>query len=228
SQMQLDTPESVALDGNGGVYVADTLNHRVLHFPSTCLSNHANDCSADLVLGQADFATHEPGTDQNRLWGPENITRDEQGNLYVADTENNRVLRFPSSCLSNHTNGCAADLVLGQSDFTSSEAGTSQIQVSTPVSVAIDAQGGLYLADIGNMRVLLFPSACPHDPPTGRTAALVLGKPTSTAKGIGASQPLTDPPVGVAADNEGALYVVDGPNRVLHFPSSCLSNHTNG
>src|SRR5262245_27409231 len=157
SQMQLDTPEGVALDGNGGVYVADTLNHRVLHFPSTCLSNHTNGCAADVVIGQANFATHEPGTDQNRLWGPENITRDEQGNLYVADTENNRVLRFPSACLSNHTNGCAADLVLGQPDFTSSDAGTSEVQVSAPVSVAIDAQGGLYLADMGNNRVLHFP-----------------------------------------------------------------------
>src|SRR5262249_57866368 len=112
------------------------------------------------LLGQADYSSHEPGTDQNRLWAPENTTSDVQGNLYVADTENNRVLRFPSSCLTNHTNGCAADLVIGQPDFASSAAGTSQTQVSTPTAVALDGKGGLFLVDMGNNRVLHFPALC--------------------------------------------------------------------
>src|SRR5262245_1784865 len=102
------------------------------------------DLTASFVLGQGDFTSKNKGTSQTQLNTPESVAMDGTGGIYVADTANNRVLHFPASCLSNRTNGCAADLVIGQGDFTSKNKGTSQTQLNTPESVAMDGTGGVY------------------------------------------------------------------------------------
>jgi sugar lactone lactonase YvrE len=227
SQTQLDTLESVTTDGNGGIYVADTHNDRIVHFPASCLSSHAQSCAADLVIGQPDFTANQAGISQTQMDSPEGVTFDGKGGVYVTDSGNNRILHFPASCLSAHTNGCNADLVLGQSDFTSNQDGTGQKQMSAPMDVAVDGSGGVYVTDIGNNRVLHFPASCLNSHTNGCDADLVLGKPTFTATGFGISQTLMEFPVGAEVDQKGDLYVVDGANRVVRFPSTCLSKHTN-
>jgi hypothetical protein len=48
------------------------------------------------------------------------IAFDPQGNLWLSDAGNNRVLRYPKSALDAGVNGPAADLVLGEPDFRTS------------------------------------------------------------------------------------------------------------
>ena len=50
---------------------------------------------------------------------------DAGGNLWVTDTANNRVLRYPVNALKAAVNGLAADLVVGQADFTSTTGAAS-------------------------------------------------------------------------------------------------------
>jgi hypothetical protein len=74
----------------------------------------ANGMSASLVLGQADFTTSTRATTQSGLSGPEGITFDGGGNLWVADGGNGRTLEFTPP----FSSGQNASLVLGVANFT--------------------------------------------------------------------------------------------------------------
>jgi DNA-binding beta-propeller fold protein YncE len=154
----LNGPEGVALDAQGNLYVADFENNRVLEYNDPLASGMA----ASRVFGQADF-THgainrgQANPSANSLHFPHDVALDAQGDLYVADYQNNRVLEYDAPLSS----GMDAKRVFGQSDFTSGSANRSQANPGTgslflPSGPALDAQQNLYIADYGNSRVLEF------------------------------------------------------------------------
>jgi len=101
---------------------------------------------------------------------PNDTEVEANGNLYVPDEANNRVLIFlnpsdTSAPCPDHTKpGCAgdvvADMVLGQgasgNDFGSSAPGVGPTAMNAPVSVRVDANGKLFVSDDLNNRVLMF------------------------------------------------------------------------
>ncbi len=135
-----------------GLWIADTGDHRVLHF-SWCRGELGDDpCpNADIVLGQPDYDTATPGTSETSLRAPTAVAVDVNGGVWVADTGNNRVVHFPRRKV-------VADIVLGQPDFTSHAAPTSvsDTTLDAPQGVAIDAHGHLYVSDTGANRVLRY------------------------------------------------------------------------
>lgn len=160
---------SMAVDSSGNLYVFDACNKRVLKFndpfgPNTDRNTVA--VAAD-VWGQDNFTDNLPNKDRglyspdatslSYCWGETNswtagVEVDSSGNLWVADNCNNRVLRFPPG---SHT----ADLVLGQSGFTTNTYGPNLNQFQTPAALRFDSQTGyLFVADQGNNRVLRFKS----------------------------------------------------------------------
>jgi sugar lactone lactonase YvrE len=131
--------------------------------------------------------------------------------VVVPDAANNRVLIYNSPT----ANGDAADVVIGQSDFTTSATGTSSSTMSGPTAYALDSSGNLYVSDSGNCRVLVF-----HPPFTdGEAASLVIGQPDANTGCSGTVSASTFGRTGgVAIDSRGNLWVVDsGNNRVLKF-----------
>ena len=70
----------------------------------------------DLVTGIINYPTNGQTTDQG-LWSPEGLAVDANGNLYVADACNARVLRFPSPFSQPAGAAQRANLVLGQTSF---------------------------------------------------------------------------------------------------------------
>ncbi len=157
SATNMREPTAVASDGVH-LAVADTDHNRVLiwnHIPTY------NDQPADVVVGQPDFvtvtATLSPTA--TTLLGPQGVWI-YNGKLFIADTQANRVLIY------NHiptTNGAAADLVLGQPNFTTyaqidiaqQTSGAAANNLLNPVSVTTDGQR-LYVADLGYSRVLIW------------------------------------------------------------------------
>ena len=94
-------PQSVALDTSGStpiLYVSDTDNNRVLAWKDA--NGFQSGQKADLQIGQPDLLTTFPGGPgtaySTGLFRPTGIAVDPSGNLYVADSGNNRVLRYPS------------------------------------------------------------------------------------------------------------------------------------
>src|SRR5208282_4008097 len=153
SQTSLNQPEELWSDGTRLV-VADENNHRVLIWNTIPTTNGA---PADVVVGQPDFTSH--GTDSPTAQGfdsPQGVTSDGTS-LYVADTQNNRVLVFSPFPTSNNP---TASIVLGQSDFTDRDrnAGNASPSAQTlnfPQGLSIIGTN-LVVDDDGDDRYLFF------------------------------------------------------------------------
>jgi len=205
------------------LYVSDSANHRVLVWKDS--RRFESGAPADLVIGQPDFSTALANIDssgqkptQNALSTPRGIAVDAVGHLFVADSGNNRVLRFPRPL--EQQGRISADLVLGQPDFFSANsANVSASRFNSPSDVAIGPAGSLFVADTGNNRVLAFPAGVSN----GAAAVAVFGQPdfaTGSPPNAVSAQTLSFPS-GITVDGFGFLYVADsGANRVLIFPNA--------
>ncbi len=216
-----NSPTGIAVNpANGDLYVADTGNSRVLHFPSP-FANPTR-IEPDLVYGQPNFTTFAAGAaSPSTLNAPRAVAVDAAGNLWVADTGNNRVLRFAAAAPSSAAPP-AATAVIGQNDYSSANANQgggapSAFSLSAPAGLAFDSQGNLYVSDFGNKRVLRYSA------PLGSGsigATLVLGESDFAAAGAPpqANASSMNGPAGLAVDAAGNLYAaVPNDNRVLIF-----------
>ncbi len=137
--------------------------------------------------------------------------------VFVSDAQRSRVLRFSSP--ESLTNGGGAEAVLGQADFVETGPGTATNRLSYPQGLAVDSAGRLWVADQGNNRVLRFDHAASLG--SGAPAAGLLGQPGFSSKTPGVAENRMDSPAALAADQQGALWVVDtGNHRVLRMDNA--------
>ncbi len=208
TQSGLNDPGAMTFDASGDLWVGDRSNHRVLEF----VPPFTNGMNASLVIGQSDFATNtasNPPT-QGSMNQPRGLEFDSQGNLWVADAQNNRVLEF----VPPFSKGMNATTVLGQTSFTTKTSNTTQSGLLRPWGLAFDPSGNLWVGDAENNRVLEFV------PPfsTGMMATTVLGQTIFTTSGSGATKSTLNGLTRVASDTSGNILVTDVfNNRVLVF-----------
>jgi DNA-binding beta-propeller fold protein YncE len=151
-------PFDVAVDSNGRLWVADSVNSRVLRFEDA--AGKPNGAAADGVLGQSDFTSFFSAITASGMYYPNGVAVDSAGRVWVADTYNNRVLRFDSAA--GKANGASADGVLGQPNFFTSDAvAATASRMNTPEGMAVDSAGRLWVADQNNHRVLRFDDLIP-------------------------------------------------------------------
>jgi sugar lactone lactonase YvrE len=205
-QGQLYSPTSVTLDSSGDLWVADAQDNRVVEYTAP-LSTGMN---ATLAIGQASLTLSASGGGKGGLSSPFDAVFDQSGNLWVSDTNNNRILEFSPP----FTTGMNASLVLGQSSFTTYGNSTSPSGLYYPAGLAFDSAGDLWVTDAGNSRVLEFKAPFT----SGMSASLVLGQPSFTSSAPGLSAKGLNFPFSLAFDPLGNLWVADsGNNRVLGF-----------
>ena len=231
---------ALALDSTGDtphLYVADTYNHRVLGFRDVRKLKPGAAAAADIVIGQPDMTTalcNYPAGDinvptQSSLCRPLGLLVDSNGNLYVADSLNGRVLRFPTPF--SHQGNQQADLVLGKSTFTSppiTDATARNMYV--PYGLAFAGGNGLLVSDQNLNRVLFFQftNGTFTTADNGKAAAKVFGQTDFVSSAKGASDAGMSSPHHIGADTDGRPYVVDsGNNRLLIF-DQILNNPATG
>ncbi len=194
------------------LYIADTINNRVLIYNNIPTTNGA---SADVVVGQENFDSNTSGCSATQLNYPEGVYSD--GNrLYIADSDNNRILIYNTIPTSN---GAAADIVIGQIDMDSCSSGCSATQFYGTRSVYSDGEN-LYLADTGNSRILFY-NIIPNT--HGAAADVVIGQNNFDIYSSGCSATKFNNPEAVYFDRQRLFIADTNNNRVLIYPL----NHNN-
>lgn len=150
----LYNPIGLALDGEGRLYVADWANHRILRFDDPLGST-----TPIAVYGQPDFvgSAFDNGGPAQGLQLPIDLALDAGGNLYVADSGNNRILVYRSP-LTNNLPG----IVFGQLGSLTAQDPNHGLGFFTadveglfgPTGVALDDSRNVYIADTNNNRAL--------------------------------------------------------------------------
>jgi DNA-binding beta-propeller fold protein YncE len=131
------------------------------------------------------------GTGNGQLDYPYGVATDAAGNIYVADSGNNRIQKFNSD---------------GTYVSSFGSYGTENGQFNAPRGIAIDADGNIYVADTDNNRIQMFTSTGTHVSSFG-------------TGGTGNGQ--FNIPTGIAIDATGNIYVADtGNHRIQMFTST--------
>lgn len=208
-----DRPHAVSSDGTI-LAVADTDNNRVLIWKSIPTQIQQ---PADLVLGQPNLTsdTYNNGGAARGLDVPTGVFV-RNGRIYVADTDNDRVLIWKTIPTQNHQ---APDIVLGQADFSGITANRgaplSNLGMARPTAVYAD-DSHIYVSDNDNVRMLVWNTL---EPTNGQAANNVLGQANFGSNTI-FFPPTTSTmykPGGMDVF-AGKLYVADaGYNRVSIF-----------
>jgi uncharacterized protein (TIGR03437 family) len=208
------------------LYVADSYNNRILGYKDARQVRPGD--VADIVIGQNDltrtqvnapFNNSEVVTDSG-LFRPTGLAVDTNGDLFVADTGNGRVLRFPSPFEQTVPGGerRRANLVIGQRSFSERFTDASRFNMGAPFGVALTVERHLVVSDAQHNRVLLFRRPDGGDLTNGMAADRVFGQSdfTSTARGTGANR--MSSPRHIALDTDDRLFVSDaGNNRIMIF-----------
>ncbi|MFL6452074.1 MAG: RICIN domain-containing protein [Bryobacteraceae bacterium] len=212
----MNAPIAVGTDGRV-LAVADTDNNRVLLWNSIPASSTT---PPNIVLGQANFTSFQSPQpiNANSLRGPQGVWI-QNGKVFVADTQNHRVLIWNSIPTQNNQ---PADVVLGQTGFNvafapsvspGSNPLTTASRLLNPVAVTSDGTR-LFVADLGYNRVLIWNSI-----PTSNAqpADVVVGQPDMTS-----SVPNFVTALCADAATNGAARCAD----TLNFPRFALSDGT--
>jgi len=210
TQSGFDRPENGLAVANGKLFIADRNNNRIMIWNSIPTTNGAN---ADVVVGQPDFTSNGAATNQSGLGSePEGVWSDGT-RLAVADSGNNRVLIWNSVPT---TNGAPADVVVGQSDFTSFDSPnppTAQ-SLNEPGDVTSDGKR-LFVEDSRNNRILVYNTFPTSNNPA---ADIVLGEPDFTHNGgSGTTAQTLNFPFGMSIIGKQLIVDDNGNNRFLIF-----------
>lgn len=210
----LGSPESITISVTGTLWVSCTDLNRVVGFAEAASKSDGAD--AERVFGQTDFMGSGSGTTRNTFAAPRGLAVDLAGNLYVADSGNNRVLRFTDA--EEKAAGADADVVLGQLVFTTATAGVSDAAMDDPRELSLTPGGDLFVGDFGNQRVLLFENVSFKG--DGGTADSVLGQSDFVTKLNPEGESNIASPGGIWADGEQRVWIADVlASRVLRFDS---------
>ncbi len=231
----------VVVDQNSNpphLYIADTHNNRIFCFNDARTVTAGS--RADLVIGQSNPTDYydalvNTGTNlastptQPGLFGPIGVAVDANGNLFVADTGNGRVLRYPAPFAQTSGGQLVPNLVLGQQSYTFNDTDATNQNMHSPWGLAIFSEGSIAVSDSFHSRVLIFKKPSGGDFQNGQVASVVLGQPdfNTATPSTAASTAGMNSPRHIAVDTSDRLYVCDSSNnRVLVFTNA--RNSANG
>ena len=189
-------PTGFAMDNFGDLFIADSATDRVVEMLGNGLTY--------LVAGDghAGFAGDGGPASSALLNGPTGLAVDDRGDLYIADSGNNRIREVTPDGIISTVAGT------GVAGFLGDGGPASLASLDQPTGLAVDDQGDLLVADTANNRV--------REIASGRISTIA-GTGLSAFGGDGgpAMRASLDRPTGLAIDAQGDLYIADtADNRV--------------
>ncbi len=194
----LNQPTGLVLDASGNLYIADYLNNRIrkVAVSSGIITTVAGN-------GTAGFSGDGGPAIAAGLAKPASVTLDVSGNLYIADSGNNRIRKVSAS--SGMITTVAGS---GTAGFSGDGASASAAALNVPSGLAVDTSGNLYIADTSNHRIRKVAAGSGII-----TTVAGSGMAGFSGDGTSASAAALNAPGGVALDASGNLYVADTLNN---------------
>lgn len=191
------SPNSVAVDADGNVYVADVGNNVIRKITPaglvTTFAGSGTPGTTDAIGTLASFSA------------PSGITIDGSGNLYVADYSSNLIRKItPAGKVTTLAGG-------GPGTFTNGTGANASFR--NPEGVAVDVNGNVYVADVGNNVIRKIT-------PGGQVTTLAGSGAAGSADNASPLLASFRRPTGVTADIGGNVYVADAGNNIIRKISS--------
>jgi uncharacterized protein (TIGR03437 family) len=198
----LSHPYEAIEDSSGAIYIADAGNNRILKISNGTLGLVAGGNASGAFSGD-----NGPPSSAS-LNDPQAIVFDRQGNLYISDTNNNRIRKITSAGIIVTVAGT------GVAAFSGDGGAAANAAIHYPAGLATDTLGNLYFADLLNQRIR-------EITPQG-VISTVAGNGTAGYGGDGglATNAALQNPEGVSVDQAGNLYIADNYNNRIRKVSA--------
>ena len=187
-------PDGLSFDASGNLYISEQGDNRIRMVGTNGVITTVAGNGTNGYSGDGGAATNA------RLKSPAGVALDAVGNLYIADYGNQRIRKVDtngmiSTAAGNGTNGYSGD-----------GGAATNASLHSPLGVALDALGNLYIGDSSNQRI--------RKVDTNGVITTVAGNGTNGYSGDGgaAISARLNSPSGVLLDAFGNLYIADGGN----------------
>ena len=187
AQAKFNTPSGIAIDPAGNLIIADTSNNRIRK-----LSTDGSNVITIAGSGMAGFKDGPAG--EAEFDGPVGVAVDKKGNVFVADSYNDRIRKIS-------TDGFVTTIAGGRSpSYVDGPAANAMFD--TPCGIAADEAGNIFVADTGNRAIRKINSA-------GDVSTIVGGAIDATNSEVHIGRP-----VSLALTHDGFVFVSDEDGRV--------------
>ena len=160
-ECRLSRDRGIAVAEAGSVYIANIDNHYVRRVDASG--------TVSVIAG-----TREPGYGgdggpavEAQLNYPAAVAVDKAGNVYLADTGNHRIRRVDTSGIITTIAGT------GEPGYGGDGGPAAEARLASPIALAVDGSGNIYIADLGNYRIRVLTRASSLSPPTKLTVTVV-------------------------------------------------------
>jgi sugar lactone lactonase YvrE len=185
----LRNPTGIAVDAGGVLYIADSDNNRV---------RKVSGGTAVTVAGGGNVLGDNGPATKAQLRNPTGVAVDAAGNLYIADSGNNRIRKVNAKGVITTIAGNGSPTPVYGGD----NGPAIGAQLNEPYGIALDAAGALYIAELGDNRIRKVANG---------VITTVAGNGTEGFAGDGGPAPRAElcDPYSVSLDAAGALYIAD-------------------
>ncbi|MBC7542816.1 MAG: hypothetical protein H7338_08805 [Candidatus Sericytochromatia bacterium] len=194
---RMNNPTAMTYDAAGNLYIADSGNHRIRRVTTGGIISTVAGTTSSGFSGDGAAATAA------QLFQPQGMAFDATGNLYIADTSNNRVRKVTTGGIISTVAG------IGTAGSTGDGSAATAAQLNYPAALAFDAVGNLYIADYNNHRI--------RKVTTGGIISTIAGTGIAgfNGDGVAAAAAQLNNPYSLTFDAAGNLYIADfGNNRI--------------
>ncbi len=189
------SPTGVAYDASGDLYIALQADHKIVMVDTNGI------VTTIAGTGEQGFGGDGGAATSALLDSPTGVAVDSSGDIFVADTHNNRIREIANGIITTVAGS-------GVAGFSGDSGPAGSAQLSYPTAVSVDTSGNLYIADSNNHRIRFV---------SGGTITTVAGNGEQIFSGDGgpATAAGLDTPSGVAADPafSGRFYISDTHNQ---------------
>ena len=194
----LDFPTDVALDQAGNLYIADQTNRRIRKVTAA-----TGIISTVAGVGTTSFNGDNIAATSAILNNPLSVAVDSSGNVFFADTGNQRIRKVTAA-----TGFITTVAGSGVQGYNGDNIAATNAMLNFPYGVAVDSSGNVYFADSGNNRIRKVTTGSGN-------ITTVVGNGIATYNGdnISAVNATVNNPVGVAVDSSGDVYIADSRNN---------------